>query len=235
MSPFKLFANREEAGRQLGRYLQRYRADRPIVVGLTRGGVPVAYEVARALDAPLDVCVVRKICAPFQPELGVGAVTEGGALYLRHDTIEALGIDEDDLLPLIAQKRAEVEDRVRRFRRGSPPADVTDKTVIIVDDGIATGGTACAAVQSLRDRGASKVVLAVPVGAAENVAVLAEVADEMVCPYPEDHFYAVGLWYDDFGQTSDDDVVELLERMKTERSRAKTSPAGDGWAHRRSA
>lgn len=187
------------------------------MLGLPRGGVPVAYEVARALEAPLDVCVVRKLGAPIQPELGIGAVAEDGALHVDRDTMRLVGVSEDELAELVATKRAEVEDRVRRFRRGAPPLDVRDRTVIVVDDGVATGGTARAALQTLRARGAGRLVLAVPVGASDTLTDLASVADEIVCPYPEEEFYAVGLWYEDFSTTTDDDVVEILDRARAER------------------
>ncbi|HSO35238.1 MAG TPA: phosphoribosyltransferase [Labilithrix sp.] len=217
MSPRKLFRDRVDAGEQLAARLASYRGSSPLVLGLPRGGVPVAYEVARALEAPLDVCVVRKVGAPSQPELGVGAVAEDGALYLDHDLIDRLGIPDDELASLVATKQAEVEDRVRRFRRGAPPLDVRGKTVLVVDDGVATGGTARAALQTLRARGAGRIVLAVPVGASESLAELASVADELVCLSPEESFYAVGLWYDDFTPTLDEDVIELLDRARAER------------------
>ncbi len=217
MSPRKLFRDRMDAGRKLALDLLRYRDASPLVLGLPRGGVPVAYEVARQLDAPLDVCVVRKLGAPIEPELGIGAVSEEGALHVDRDTMQLVGVSEDELMALIAEKRREVEDRVLKFRRGEPPLDVRGRTVIVVDDGIATGGTARAAVQAMRARGASRIVLAVPVAASQSLDELATVADEIVCPHPEEDFYAVGLWYEDFTTTTDDDVVAILDRAREER------------------
>lgn len=220
MSPRKLFRDRVDAGRQLATRLASYRDASPVVLGLPRGGVPIAYEVARALEAPLDVCVVRKIGAPMQPELGIGAVAEEGAVYLHRDLITRLNVSGEELSRLIALKQAEVEERVARFRSGAPPVDVHGKTVLVVDDGIATGGTARAALQTLRARGPGRLVLAVPVGASDSLDELAWAADEIVCLYPEDAFFAVGLWYEDFTATTDDDVVALLDRARTERRQA---------------
>lgn len=219
MSPRKLFRDRVDGGRQLAAHLISYRDVSPLVLGLPRGGVPVAYEVAKELGAPLDVCVVRKIGAPIQPELGIGAVAEDGAVYVDRNAKAMVGVSDEELAELVALKKREVEERVRRFRRGAPPLDVRGKTVIVVDDGIATGGTARAALQTLRARGAGRIVLAVPVAASESIEELASVADEIVCPYPEEVFFAVGLWYDDFTATTDDDVVALLERARAELER----------------
>jgi putative phosphoribosyl transferase len=224
MSSRKLFRDRVDAGQKLAAHLGSYRNASPVVLGLPRGGVPVAYEVARALDAPLDVCVVRKLGAPMQPELGLGAVAEAGAVYVDRDMLGALGVSELSLSKLIAAKQAEVDERVRRFRDGAPAIDVRGKTVIVVDDGVATGGTARAALQTLRARGAGQVVLAVPVGASETLDELASIADEVVCLHPEDAFYAVSLWYEDFTPTTDDDVVELLERAQSERAPTERRP-----------
>jgi len=214
-----LFQDRTDGGRQLATRLLAYGDASPIVLGLPRGGVPVAYEVAHALGAPLDVCVVRKIGAPIQPELGIGAVSEEGSLYVNPDTMSAVGVTDEELSELVALKRAEVEERVRKFRRGAPPLDVRGKTVIVVDDGIATGGTARAALQTLRARGAGRIVLAVPVAATESLEELAQIADETVCLHSEEPFHAVGLWYEDFTTTTDDDVVELLDRARSEHAR----------------
>jgi putative phosphoribosyl transferase len=219
MSFDKLFRDRAHAGQELALELLRFRDESPIVLGLPRGGVPVAYQVARQVGAPLDVCVVRKIGAPIEPELGIGAVSEEGALHVDRGTMDLVGVTERDLGALIATKRAEVEERVRKFRRGAPPLDVRGRTVLVVDDGIATGGTARAAMQTLRARGAGRIVLAVPVAASQSLAELASVADEIVCPHPELDFYAVGQWYEDFTTTTDDDVVVLLDRAHAEQQR----------------
>jgi putative phosphoribosyl transferase len=230
----RLFLDRVDAGRQLAVRLRAYRGESPLVLGLPRGGVPVAYEVARELDAPLDVCVVRKIGAPIQPELGIGAVSEDGALYVDPRAQRSVGVSDEELDELIGQKRDEVEARVRLFRGGAPPLDVRGRTVIVVDDGLATGGTARAALQTLRARGAGRIVLAVPVAASDSLDDLAALADEVVCLHPEDAFYAVGLWYDDFSPTTDDDVVALLERAKTERVEREERGDKPRWPRMRS-
>jgi putative phosphoribosyl transferase len=219
----KLFRDRRDAGHQLAARLRKYRDQDPVVLGLPRGGIPVAYEVARALGAPLDVCVVRKIGAPMEPELGIGAVAEDGALWVNREAMEIVGVSERELAKLVKTQQAEVEARVQRFRQGAPPIDVHDKVVLVVDDGVATGGTAHAALETLRARGARWIVLAVPVGASDTVAELASVADEVVCPHAEESFFAVGQWYDDFTATTDDDVVTLLERARSERTQAGPS------------
>lgn len=224
MSLHKLFRDRASAGRELAEGLASYRDASPVVLGLPRGGVPVAYEVARALDAPLDVCVVRKVGAPIQPELGIGAVAEENALYVDRDLMRRVGVSEDELATLIARERAEVADRARRFRRAAPPVDVRGRTVIVVDDGVATGGTARAALQTLRARGAERVILAVPVGAADSLDALAAIADEVVALSSEEAFYAVGLWYEDFRTTTDQDVIALLDRARSERERPARQP-----------
>lgn len=219
MSPHKLFRDRVDAGHKLASRLRGYADASALVLGLPRGGVPVAYEIARELDAPLDVCVVRKLGVPMQPELGAGAVAEDGAVYVDRVMMAGMGIGDATLSKLIAEKRDEVEERVRRFRGTTPAIDVRDKTVIVVDDGVATGGTARAALQTLRARGARKLVLAVPVGAAETLEELSHVADDVVCLHPEEAFFAVSLWYDDFSPTTDEEVVSLLARARAERDR----------------
>lgn len=221
MSPHSLFEDRAEAGRRLAARLTSYRDASPIVLGLPRGGVPVAYEIARALGAPLDVCVVRKIGAPLRPELAIGAVAEAGALCLDRGLIQRMNVEDDELAGLIAARRAEIVERVERFRRGGPPLDVRGKTVLVVDDGIATGSTARAALQTLRARGAARLVLAVPVGASDSLERLAADADEIVCLHAEAPLHAVGLWYDDFSATTDDEVVELLDVARSEQERSE--------------
>jgi putative phosphoribosyl transferase len=215
----KLFRDRIDAGQKLAVRLTAYREASPVVLGLPRGGVVVAYEVARALGAPLDVCVVRKIGAPFQPELGIGAVAEGGFVEVDREMTRLVGLSEAELRDIVAATRAEVDERVRTFRRGAPAVDVGGRTVILVDDGVATGGTARAALTTLRARGASQIVLAVPVGAGQSLQALAAFTDGIVCPYPQSSFYAVGLWYEDFTPTTDAEVVALLERAQAERER----------------
>lgn len=222
MSLRKLFRDRRDAGQRLASHLGAYRPASPLVLGLPRGGVPVAYEVARVLEAPLDVCVVRKLGAPMQPELGLGAVGEDGVVYVDRDTTDRLGVTEEELDEILRAERAAIDAQVSRFREGAPPLDVRGKTVIVVDDGVATGGTARAALETLRARGAGALVLAVPVGASETLDELAAVADEVVCLHPEETFYAVSPWYEDFTPTTDEDVIELLARA---RARSAEAPA----------
>jgi len=185
-------------------------AERPIVVGLPRGGVPVAFEVARALDLPLDVIVVRKVGVPFQPEVGVGAVGEDGVRILDTDMIRRLGIAPNELAAVEERERAEVVRRATRLRTGLPPVPLEGRVVIIVDDGIATGGTARTAVAVARAHGAARVIVAAPVASREAVALLAKEADAVICPEQPELFGAVGAYYSDFSAVSEDQVVALL-------------------------
>src|SRR5688572_21507588 len=164
-----IFDDRKQAGKLLAERLERYAGEQPVVLGLPRGGVPVAYEVAQALRAPLDVIIVRKLGVPFQPELGMGAIGEDGVRVLNDDIVRMAHVNEIELAAVERRERAEVERRAQRYRRGLPMVDVRGRTVIVVDDGIATGGTARAALQVARAHGARKVVLAVPVAAPETV------------------------------------------------------------------
>ncbi|MFI5301660.1 MAG: phosphoribosyltransferase, partial [Polyangiales bacterium] len=214
MSHAPLFRDRSEAGQLLGARLSRYRCDTPLILGLPRGGVAVAYEVAHALGAPLDVWVVRKIGAPLQPELAIGAVAEGGEIFLDEETMEAVGVTAASARALAATKRAEVEERCRLFRRGARRPEIAGRTVIVVDDGLATGATARASLRALRRLGPKRLVLAVPIGAADSVAALAKEADEVVCLAPRDDLVAVGHWYEDFDAVADDEVLELLARAR---------------------
>jgi putative phosphoribosyl transferase len=205
-----MFVDRTDAGRQLARRLLATREESPVVLGLPRGGLPVALEVARALGAPLDVLVSRKLGAPESPEYGIGAIAEGGAVYLRSDAIREIGLSDRDVAEIAEREGAEVERRVRRYRGARPALEVRGRTVILVDDGIATGGTARAAVRALRDRGAARVVLAVPVVARGTAERLAAEVDALVFVEAPDDFYAVGQWYEDFRQTSDEEVEACL-------------------------
>lgn len=204
------FTDRRDAGRRLAQRLRDVTLVEPVVLALPRGGVPVAYEVARALGAPLDVLVARKIGVPFQPELGVGALAEGGGLFLDDAALHALRLTRDDLQPTIERERAELQRRVAQYRAGRDPLPVAGRAVIVVDDGLATGGTARAALRAVRARGAATVVLAVPVGPPEARTSLLDDADEVVLLEAPERLAAVGQWYVDFSQTSDREVLDLL-------------------------
>jgi putative phosphoribosyl transferase len=183
-----------------------------IVLGLPRGGVPVAFEVARALDAPLDVFLVRKLGAPGHEELAMGAIASGGVVVVNDDVVRALKIAPEDVMAEVENEREELTRRESTYRNGRPPLDVRGKTVILVDDGLATGSTMRAAVTALRQKEPERIVVAVPVGAASTCEEFRVIADECVCVIAPENFRAVGLWYDDFSQTSDDEVCDLLTR-----------------------
>jgi putative phosphoribosyl transferase len=206
------FINRADAGRRLARELRSLRRENPVVLGLPRGGVPVAFEVAKALRAPLDVLVVRKLGVPFQPELAMGAIGEGGVRVINDEVTRSGRISDADIAAVEARERAELQQRTRRLRTGTPRIPLADRTVIIVDDGIATGSTARAACRVARAQHARKVVLASPVGAAEAVKRLRRDADGVVCLEIPALFFAIGQWYEDFTQTSDEQVAGLLRR-----------------------
>jgi putative phosphoribosyl transferase len=206
------FADRRQAGQRLAQPIVALGLDDPLVIALPRGGVPVAAEVAEALGAPLDVLVVRKLGVPAQPELALGALAEGGAEVIDHRLARSFGVTPALLDVLRAEARAEIARRVGIYRGGAPLRDPTGRTVVLVDDGLATGRTAEAAVADLRATGAAAVVLAVPVAAAETAADLGLVADEVVAVIRPRDLRAVGLWYDDFTQTSDAEVLEALGR-----------------------
>jgi putative phosphoribosyl transferase len=204
------FVDRRQAGRRLGASLAHLRSEGPVVVGLPRGGIPVAYEVARALGAPLDVLVVRKLGCPWQPELGVGAVGEGGIRLVNRPLLRSIGLTETELEGVAGREEAELQRRVRRYRGDRGPIPVAGRTVIVVDDGLATGFTARAAIEVLRRRGARRVVLAVPVAPADTLTQLHEITDEVVCLHAPSVFGAIGRFFDDFAQTSDEEVAGLL-------------------------
>lgn len=208
------FINRLAAGDLLARRLAGFRAQQPIVLGLPRGGVPVAYQVARTLHAPLDVCISRKIGVPWQPELGVGAVAEGGVVCLDHHTLQNLGLTVEDLADVIQREQAEVALRVERFRGGRARPALQARTVIVVDDGIAMGGTMRAAIASLRRERPRAIVAAVPVAAADAADALQEEVDQLVSLVTPRNLSAIGAWYEDFKQVSDAEVVGFLDSAR---------------------
>lgn len=210
-----IFQDRVEAGRKLGAALRSLRSETPLVLGLPRGGVPVAREVAEALSAPLDVCVVRKVGAPFHAELGMGAVAEGGEVVLDEDIIRSVGATAEQVQQIVATKQREVEARCRLFRPHRSAPDVSGRTVIIVDDGVATGGTARAAIRAIKRRGAARVIFAVPVGATEALDALAAEADDVVCVMPRPDLMAIGEWYLDFRPTEDEEVISILDSSRS--------------------
>jgi predicted phosphoribosyltransferase len=209
----RVFEDRVDAGRALARALgRRHDLQDAVVLGLPRGGVPVAFEIAQALGLSLDVLVVRKLGLPWQPELAMGAIASGGAVVLNDDVLRLVGRDEKVLQQVQQQELAELARREREFRGARPPLAVKGRTAIVVDDGLATGATMEAAVHALRTLGAQRVVVAVPVASSEARDRIRAVADEVVCLEAPWRFSAVGQWYRDFAQTSDAEVTELLAR-----------------------
>jgi predicted phosphoribosyltransferase len=210
------FADRVEAGRVLTRELVRYREDASVIVlGLPRGGIPVAFEVAQGLEAPLHVFVVRKLGVPGHEELAMGAIATGGIRVLNDDVIAGLRISDRAIEAVAEREQRELERRERDYRSDRPFPSLEGRTVILVDDGLATGSTMRAAVAALRKFDPARIVVAVPVGAVSTCALLREEADEVVCAMTPEPFQAVGLWYRDFDQTTDDEVRELLRRGET--------------------
>jgi putative phosphoribosyl transferase len=213
------FRDRSEAGRVLAGHLTAY-ARRPdsIVLALPRGGVPVAYEVAQALDAPLDVFLVRKLGVPGHEELALGAIASGGGRVLNLDVVSMFGLQETDIAHIAAREAAEISRRERAYRGDRPPQSVRGKVVILIDDGLATGATMRAAAQAIRAQGPAKLVVAVPVAASSTCDAFRDDVDEVICAVTPEPFYAVGAWYQDFSQTTDDEVRTLLARVPRERS-----------------
>jgi len=208
-----LFKDRAQAGRRLAYQLGKF-AGRPdaVVLGLARGGIPVAFEVARILAAPLDIFMVRKLSLPQYPETAIGAVASGGLRVINREIADALGVTAEEVGAIAAARTEELRRREKAYRGSRPAATVKDKTVILVDDGLATGASMLAAVRAVRRLGAQKTVVAVPVSSSETCDFLREEADEVICLETPAPFLAVGIWYENFSQVSDEEARSLLER-----------------------
>ncbi|MGW7055309.1 phosphoribosyltransferase family protein [Streptomyces sp. NPDC054887] len=220
-----LFTDRADAGQRLAVALRHLASEEPVVLGLPRGGVPVAYEVARALGCPLDVVVVRKLGVPYHRELGFGAIGEGGARVISDDIVRRSGVGPDEVAAVEREEHAELDRRALRFRGDRPRVPLAGRTVVVIDDGIATGATAAAACEVVRAQGAARVVLAVPVAAPDAVARLSAQVDDVVCLSAPAVFRAVGEWYENFTQTPDEEVVALLARAAARPGRTPTAAA----------
>jgi putative phosphoribosyl transferase len=205
------FQNRTAAGQQLAARLQPY-IDRPdvLVLGLPRGGVPVAYEVARSLNVPLDICLVRKLGAPGHPELAMGAIASGGVRVLNYDVISWLGISSKTIDAVAAKELKELQRRDRVYRGDRSQPDIRDRIVILIDDGIATGSTIRAAISVLKPQRPAQLIVAIPVAPPSTCTALSQEVDDVICLYQPETFYAIGIWYEDFSQTTDETVRHLL-------------------------
>jgi len=212
------FKNRADAGRKLAKALAEYRHQKPVLLALPRGGVPVAVEVAAALDAPLDLILVRKIGIPFQPELAMGAVVDGGApiIVRNDDVIRLAGISDAEFKIVCDRELAEIERRRHRYLGSRTRIDVAGRTTIVIDDGIATGATTRAALQATRMRNPNKLILAVPVAPSDELGALRHNADDVVCLETHEAFGAIGFYYRDFSQVSDEEVIRLLKKRQVQ-------------------
>jgi putative phosphoribosyl transferase len=214
-----IYRDRADAGQTLAQYLLAQESDaNPLVLALPRGGVPVAFEVARALRAELDIFLVRKLGLPGHEELAIGAIASGGVRVLNQELIQELQLSEALIDRLTATEQRELERRERLYRENRPPVIVRDRTVILIDDGLATGASMMAAIRALRPRSPKRIVVAVPVGAPETCQQFRAEADNVICPATPEPFGAVGAWYHDFSQTSDNEVRKLLEVAARERA-----------------
>ncbi len=221
------FRNRSDAGRQLAKALACYKDQQPVILALPRGGVPVAAQVAAALNAPLDLILVRKIGVPFQPELAMGAVVDGGApiVVRNEDVIRLAGIGESEFMAVCDEELAEIERRRQRYLGNRKHVDVSGRTAIVIDDGIATGATTRAALRATRMRKPKRLVLAVPVAPTDSLSELRHDADDVVCLEDHEFFGAIGVYYADFTQVPDEEVIEILKRFPVQRSTQAKQPA----------
>jgi predicted phosphoribosyltransferase len=221
-----VFTDRHHAGRVLASALAKYRGRRDVVVlALPRGGVPVAYEVARTFDLPLDVFVVRKLGVPGNEELAMGALASGGVCVLNSEVVRTFAIANESILDAVRAENRELGRRDRTYRGDRTPVDVSGKVVILIDDGLATGSTMRVAVRALRQKNPARVVAAVPVAAPETCSEMSEEADDMVCAVTPESFYAVGQWYQDFSQTSDEEVRHLLDAARRDQAQRERGPS----------
>ncbi len=221
------FRNRSDAGRQLAKALAGYKDQQPVILALPRGGVPVGAQVAAALNAPLDLILVRKIGVPFQPELAMGAVVDGGAPIVvpNEDVIRLAGIDESEFQAVCDNQLAEIERRRQRYLGNRKHADVSGRTAIVIDDGFATGATTRAALRATRMRKPKRLVLAVPVAPTDSLSALHGDADDVVCLEDHEPFGPIGVYYTDFSQVPDEEVIEILKRFPVQRPTQAKQPA----------
>jgi putative phosphoribosyl transferase len=221
------FKDRSDAGRKLAAALAGYKDQQPVILALPRGGVPVAAEVAAALKAPLDLILVRKVGVPFQPELAMGAVVDGGTpiIVRNEDVIRLAGIEEAEFKVICDSELAEIERRRQRYLGSRERVDVAGRTAIVIDDGVATGATTRAALRATRMRKPKKLVLAVPVAPTESLAELRSDADEVICLEDHEFFGAIGFYYADFHQVADEEVIELLRRFPVQKPIDAKQPA----------
>lgn len=208
----RIFEDRRDAGRALTAEIARRKLTAPVILGLPRGGVPVAFEIAAAIDAPLDVIVVRKLGAPFQPELALGAIASGGICVLNDNVLAQTHVEQSVLDNIVAREKQELERREALYRAARPYPELSGKDVVLVDDGMATGATMRAAAEAVRTRNPAQLLIAVPTASARASKLLEEIADDVICLQAPSSFFAVGNYYRNFGQTTDEEVRDLLQR-----------------------
>jgi putative phosphoribosyl transferase len=208
-----MFKDRKEAGRLLAKALSEYKDKNPVILAIPRGGVVVAYEVAKALNAPLDLIIPRKISAPDQPELAIGAVTEDGTTILNQDILQYLRVPDDYIKAEVKRQEEEIKRRIQKYLGDKPRVPIKGKIVILIDDGVATGATIRAAIASIRKRKPALIVLAIPVGPIDTIEELRKDADRVICLMTPEPFFAIGQFYENFEQTSDEEVIQILNKF----------------------